>query len=40
MGGTQLPLSRVRCLSGRHPGSKPGRGKTEESDLIYERTNA
>jgi len=27
VGGTRLPLCRVRCLSGRHPGSMPARGK-------------
>ncbi len=29
VGGSQLPLRRVRCLSGRHPGSMPGRGRED-----------
>lgn len=29
-GGAELPLSRVRCLSGRHPGNMPGEWRRGE----------
>lgn len=35
-GGTQLPLSRARCLSGRHPGSKPGRGREGRREIRHD----
>lgn len=42
MGGSQLPLHRVHCLSGKHPGSMPGRGREDgrRSEIRHIRKKA